>query len=119
MNRRSCLALLGALGAATAGANPTKPESARIDKLIAAVGKRTDISFVRNGKEYNCEQAAEFLRGKLKWSLEKVFTVQDFIELVGTRSTTSGEIYQIKLAGGRTMPSAEFLRQELLRVDKH
>ncbi len=118
MNRRACLGLVAALCAPHVWADPAAAESARIDKLIAAIGKRSDIMFVRNGKEYNCEQAAEFLRGKLKWRLEKVRTVQDFIEQIGTRSTTSGELYQIKLADGRLVPSADFLRQELQRIEK-
>ena len=119
MNRRGCLGLTVALCAAAAGAEPNAAESARIDQLIAAVGKRTDIRFVRNGKEYGCEQAAEFLRGKLKWRLDKVATVKDFIDHVGTRSTTSGDVYHIKLADGRTLTSAEFRRQELQRLGKH
>ncbi len=118
MKRRYCLGLLGALCAGGARAEPTAAEAARIDRLIAAVGKRSDMKFVRNGKEYSCEQAAEFLRGKLKWRLEKVTTVQDFIDQIGTRSTTSGEIYQVKLADGRTLTSADFLRQELQRIEK-
>jgi hypothetical protein len=118
MKRRLCLGLLGAICAAASWAGPSAAEAARIDKLIAAVGKRTDISFVRNGKQYNCEQAAEFLRGKLNWRIEKVSTVQDFIDQIGTRSTTSGAVYYIKLADGRTMTSADFLRQELLRIDQ-
>jgi hypothetical protein len=117
MKRRYCLAWLAACASGAVLANPTPAESQRIDKLIAAVGKRTDIRFIRNGKEYSCEQAAEFLRGKLKWRLDKVTTVQDFIEQIGTRSTTSGESYQVRMAGGQTMPSAEFLQQELQRID--
>ncbi len=118
MKRRACLGLIAALWAPAVWADPTAAESARIDKLIAAIGKRSDIKFIRNGKEYNCGQAAEFLRGKLKWRLEKVVTVQDFIEQIGTRSTTTGEPYQIRLADGRLVPSADFLRQELQRIEK-
>jgi hypothetical protein len=118
MKRRPCLGLLGALCTAPGWAEPTAAEAARIDKLILAVANRGDIKFLRNGKEYDCRQAAEFLRGKLKWRIEKVATVQDFIDQIGTRSTTSGEVYRVKLADGRTLPSAEFLRQELRRIEK-
>ena len=99
-------------------ADPSAAEQARIDKLIMAVGQRADIKFVRNGKEYSCTQAADFLRGKFKWRIEKVATVQDFIEQVGTRSTSSGDIYLVRLGDGRTLPSAEFLTQELRRIEK-
>jgi hypothetical protein len=120
MKRRQCLCLglVGVLCSRPVWADPTAAEQARIDKLIAAVGQRTDMKFVRNGKEYSFKEAGEFLRGKLKWRLDKVRTVQDFIEQVGTRSTTSGEIYQVRLADGRTLPSAEFLREQLQRIEK-
>lgn len=121
MKRRWCLGLpavlLGAGLGTGARAKPSAAEQARIDKLIDAVGKRTDMTFVRNGKDYSCVQAAEFLRGKLQWRADKVATVHDFIEQVGTRSTTSGDIYQVRLADGRSLASADFLRQELRRIE--
>jgi aminoglycoside phosphotransferase (APT) family kinase protein len=83
------------------------------------VSRRTDIRFVRNGKEYSSTQAADFLRGKLQWRIDKVATAQDFIEQVGTRSTASGEAYLVRLANGQTVPSAHFLAQELRRLGKH
>jgi predicted ThiF/HesA family dinucleotide-utilizing enzyme len=119
MKRRVWLAgLLTPWGSAT-WANPSDAERARIDRLLDAVARRTDIRFVRNGKEYSSTQAADFLRGKLQWRIEKVATVQDFIEQVGTRSTASGEVYLVRLADGRTVPSAQFLAQELQRLGKH
>ncbi len=116
MKRRSALGWLAACCCGEAVADPTPAESARIDQLIALVGKRTDITFIRNGKAYTSEQAAEFLRGKLKWRLEMV-TAQDFIEQIGTRSAASGDIYRVELACGLTMSSAEFLQRELQRID--
>jgi Family of unknown function (DUF5329) len=100
MKRRWCLGLpavvLGAGLCTAARAKPTASEQARIDKLIDAVAKRTDMVFVR---------------------VDKVGTAQDFIEQVGTRSTTSGDVYQVRLADGRTLTSADFLRQELRRIE--
>jgi hypothetical protein len=121
MKRRHWLALpgclVGVLRPAVAQAQPSAAEQARIDRLIDAVAKRTDIKFVRNKKDYSGSQAADFLRGKLKWRLDKVATVQDFIEQVGTRSTTSGDVYRVRLADGRLLSSADFLRQELRRIE--
>lgn len=117
MKRRLCVALLGLLGVA-AWAHPSAEEMKRIDQLIVAVSKRTDVKFIRNGEEHDCVKAAEFLRGKLKWRLGKVKTVNDFIEQIGTRSTTSGEIYTVKLADGKIITSADFLRGELARIEK-
>jgi len=91
---------------------------ARINRLIDAVAQHKDLKFIRNGKEYTAAQAGDFLRGKLKWRIEKVATMQDFIVEVGTRSTTSGDPYLVRLGNGRTLPSAEFLAQELRRLEK-
>ncbi len=119
MRRREGLTLIGAwLMCAAALAKPDAREQARIDRLIQAVGKRTDIAFIRNGTAYDSAQAAEFLDGKLKWRIGKVTTVQDFIEQIGTRSTSSGDIYQVRLKDGTVIPSAVFLRQELERIEQ-
>jgi hypothetical protein len=117
MKRRLCVALLGLLGA-TAWADPSAAEMKRIDALIVALSKRSDVKFIRNGDEHDCAKAAEFLRGKLKWRLGKVKTVNDFIEQIASRSTTTGEIYTVRLADGKVITSADFLRGELARIEK-
>jgi hypothetical protein len=101
-----------------AWADPSAGERARIERLLDALAARKDLRFVRNGKEYTAAQAADFLRGKLQWQIEKVATAQDFIAQVGTRSTSSGHVYLVRLADGRELPSAQFLAQELRRIDK-
>jgi hypothetical protein len=118
MKRRACLGGLLAAGFGAVRAEPSDAERARINRLIDAVGQRKDIRFVRNGKEYTGAQAADFLRGKLQWNIEKVRTMKDFITEVGTRSSTSGALYQVRLADGRMLPCAEFLTQELRRIEK-
>ena len=120
MKRRACLAwfVAAGCGAVQAQARLSEAERERIKRLIDAVGQRKDIRFVRNGKEYTSAQAADFLRGKLQWNADKVHTTKDFITVVGTGSMTSGTIYQVRLADGRTLPSAEFLTQELRRIEK-
>lgn len=118
MKRRACLGWLLAAGGSAAQTPLNDAERVRINRLIDAVGQRKDIRFVRNGKEYTSVQAADFLRGKLQWNTEKVHSMKDFIAQVGTRSTTSGDAYQVRLADGRTLPSAEFLMQELQRIEK-
>jgi Family of unknown function (DUF5329) len=116
MKRR---ALLGsALAAPWAWADPTEHERARIERLLDAVAQRQDIKFIRNGKDYSAAQGADFLRGKFNWNAEKVRTVQDFIEQIGTRSNLSGDPYKVRLADGRVLACADFLRQELRRIEK-
>ena len=122
MKRRRGWLVLVALAAAVAApalqAKPPRDEQARIDGLIRALGQRTDAVFIRNGKEYSCAQAAAFLQGKMKWQIDQLATVQDFIERIGSRSDASGKPYQFRLADGRILPSADFLRQELARIEK-
>jgi hypothetical protein len=118
MNRRAWLGGLLASWAMLASAEPSAAERARIERLLDSLAARKDIRFVRNGKEYSAAQAADFLRGKLAWNLEKIQTAKDFIDQVGTRSTTSGNVYLVRLADGRELPSAQFLMQELRRSDK-
>ena len=118
MKRRACLGWLLAAGCGAAQTQLSDAERARINRLIDAVGQRKDVRFVRNGKEYTAAQAADFLRGKLQWNVEKVNSMKDFIAVVGTGSTTSGQAYQMKMADGRMLPSAEFLAQELQRIEK-
>jgi len=118
MNRRAWLSWLLAPWSVAAWADPSAAERARIERLLDALAARKDLHFVRNGKEYTGAQAADFLRGKLQWQIEKVSTAQDFIVQIGTRSTSSGNVYLVRLADGRELPSAQFLTQELLRIEK-
>jgi len=117
VNRRAGIACAAALLCRAAVADPSAAEMARINHLIDAVGAHADIRFIRNGKEYSSAQAVEFLHGKLQWRLDKVRTVDDFIDQIGTRSTTSGDTYSVRLPSGKTLPSAEFLRLELARIE--
>jgi Family of unknown function (DUF5329) len=55
-----------AAGAAFAQEMLKPAEAARIEKLIAVIESRHELSFVRNGRAYNCTNAARFLREKLK-----------------------------------------------------
>jgi hypothetical protein len=119
MNHCHCLVLIGATDCAAAAAQPGAAAQARIDRLITAAGQRCDIRFIRNGKACLCAQAADFMRGKLSWRVEKVGTAQDLVDQVGTISTRSSDFLQVRLTDGRTLPSADFPRLELPRIAEH
>lgn len=102
-------------GPTLAGVSPA--ERARIDRLIDFVQSRKDVKFVRNGSDYSCDDAAKFMRGKMKAMGEHVTTAQQFIEQIATKSSTTGQLYMIRFADGKTMPSAQFLGEELKRMD--
>lgn len=114
--RRACCLSLLAL-CASAGAAPSEAEQARIDRLIEAVGQNRQARFIRNGTEYEAADAAAFLHRKLDAFGSRVKTVHDFIEQIASKSTTTGEIYKVRLSDGHVVTSADFLRGELARIE--
>ena len=120
MHRRHLLASAAALGAMASGvalAAPPPMEQARIDRLIHHVELQNGLVFIRNGREYSCEQAAKFLRGKMESMGKEVSTAREFIERIATRSSTSGKPYQIRLANGTLLPAGQYLIDELKRIE--
>lgn len=117
MRRRTWLLVGVSMVVATAWAAPSPAEQARIERLIAFVESRSDIRLVRNGTAYSPKDAARFLRGKYKKMGEHVSTAQQFIEQIASKSSTTGEAYLIRLADGRQIPAAQYLGDELKRMD--
>ncbi|NRF66558.1 DUF5329 family protein [Aquincola sp. S2] len=119
--RRGVCCLLGALISGLAGAaqaGPSAAEMARIERLLAMIGSRRDMRLVRNGQEHDTDTAVSFLRGKLKHYGDDIKTAEDFIERLASRSSTTGQLYWVRLADGRQIPAGDFLRIELARLDK-
>ena len=73
--------------------------------------------FIRNGSAYSSREAAQFLRAKYAKMGEHVTTAAQFIDQIASRSSTSGEVYLVRFADGRTTPAAQVLRDELARID--
>ncbi|KQU68410.1 MULTISPECIES: DUF5329 family protein [unclassified Rhizobacter] len=119
MRRRIVLVgLLAGAFALAARAAPTEAERARIERLIAYVAGQTGLKFVRNGSAHSPADAAKFLRGKFDKMGEHVNTAQQFIDEIASRSSTTGQAYLIRFADGRTVPVAQFLGDELRRMDR-
>ena len=114
--RRSFL-VLAATMAADARAGVSAAEQARIDRLIDFVETRKKMIFARNGKDYSCEDAAKFMRGKMKMMGEHVTTAQQFIDQIASKSSTTGQAYLVRYDDGKTVPVARFLGDELARMD--
>jgi Family of unknown function (DUF5329) len=120
MIRRSVLvsaASLLALDVCSAWAGPPAHEQTRIDRLIRFIESQKDMKFIRNGTEYSCAEAAKFLRGKMEAMGAEVTTAREFIERIGSKSSMSGQPYQVKFADGKTMLAAQFLSEELKRIE--
>ncbi len=120
LRRRALPALLiGAAGwLGTGRAAPDEAEARKIEGLIRYVESRKDIRFVRNGSAYTAEQAGRFLRGKLRSMGDDVSTARQFIDQIASKSSTSGKPYTVTEADGRSLPSAQFLGEELARLER-
>jgi Family of unknown function (DUF5329) len=108
-----------AVAALPAHAAPSPRELARIDRLIRYVELQKGMLFVRNGSEYSPDEAARFLRGKLESMGADVATAREFIERIATRSSMSGTPYQVRFSDGRVLPAAQFMGDELKRIEAH
>ena len=117
MFRRGFLAGAISMLAMAAHAAPPAHEQSRIERLIHFVESQKDMKFVRNGSEYNCADAGKFLRGKLEAMGAEVTTAREFIERIASKSSMSGELYHVKFADGKLIPAAQFLGEELKRMD--
>jgi hypothetical protein len=118
MLRRCLLAVaVSVLAGRLAQAAPPAHEMGRIERLIRYVETQKDMKFIRNGSEYTCADAAKFLRGKLDAMGGEVTTAREFIDRIATKSSMSGKPYHVKFADGRMMPAAQFLGEELKRIE--
>lgn len=99
-------------------AAPPPAEMARIERLLIALSARRDLRMIRNGKDYDCDMAVTFLRRKLSSMGGDVKTAEEFIERIASRSSTTGQLYFVRLSDGKEIPSGEFLRLELVRLER-
>jgi Family of unknown function (DUF5329) len=116
MSRVLAVALLSLAALARAG-DPSPIERSRIEYLLAVVASLDDAQFIRNGKAYDGQAAANHLRTKLRAAGPRVKTAEDFIRYCASESSVSGKPYEIRFADGQVSPSADFLRQKLVEFD--
>ena len=118
--RAACCVIAACLGG-TAGvvrAAPSPVEMARIERLLVMIGSRRDMRLLRNGTEHDTDTAVSFLRGKLKHHGSGIKTAEEFIDRLASRSSTTGQLYLVRMSDGRQIPAGDFLRIELARLDK-
>jgi hypothetical protein len=107
--RRFTLALLAAIAMPALAATP-KTSLAEIERLIARVQAARGVIFIRNGREYTASEAAAHLRRKWKAADGRIQTAEQFIDLLGSRSSMSGRVYRVRFSDGRELDSAVWLR---------
>jgi hypothetical protein len=92
-------------------------EKQKIEALIKQVASLKDANFVRNGRNYNANNAATFLHLKWETKVAEIKTAVDFIDKVASVSGSSGKPYLIRFKDGREIISHDFLLSELKKLD--
>jgi hypothetical protein len=74
--------------------------------------------FFRNGTWHDSKAAQVHLRDKYNYlrTAHQIDTTEDFIEKVATKSSFSGQPYQVRCNDDPTMTSSQWLREELARL---
>jgi len=92
------------------------PPAARVEvTALLKVLADSDCEFYRNGSWYAGPKAASHLLRKLEYLEDKdmLTDVDSFIELAASKSSMSGETYQVRCPGKAPLPSADWLNQRL------
>lgn len=114
------LVVQGALLALLPGALPLHaaplPAAARgeIEGMLARLAT-SGCQFKRNGSWHSAVEAQAHLRRKLEHLLERdaVASTEQFIERAASKSSISGQAYQVKCGSRGPVPSSTWLRAEL------
>jgi len=122
MNPRR-LAMQGALLALLPGAMPLHaaplPEAARgeIEAVLARLAA-SGCQFKRNGSWHSAVEAQAHLRRKLDYLVDKgaVVSAEQFIERAASKSSLSGQVYQVKCGSQAPVASGAWLHAELQRL---
>jgi hypothetical protein len=113
--RRLLLFLLTLAFAAAGHAAPLSPAArAEIDALLSRL-EASSCTFNRNGTWYPAAEAKTHLLRKLKYLEDRgmVRSAEQFIELAGSSSSTTGKPYLVKCGSGATVESGTWLLSEL------
>jgi len=100
---------------ATAEAENPLSEQDKIEALISSLRQLSSsgAKFIRNGQEHTVEEAIGHMRDKWEWKKSEIKTVEDFITIIGSGSSMSGDAYLIKLPDGTALTSEEWFRKQL------
>ena len=92
-------------------------EQQKIDALIHSVEVLPGAHFIRNGSTYDGKAAASHLQMKRHYVGDRIKTANDFITCCASKSSMSGQAYQIQYANGETVDSEVYFRAELKRIE--
>jgi hypothetical protein len=108
--------LLAALLWAPLAQAASLPPAARaeIDSLLSRLAA-SGCQFKRNGTWHSAAEAQAHLRRKLDYLVDKgaIASAEQFIERAASKSSVSGQAYQVKCGGTPPVPSDAWLNAEL------
>jgi hypothetical protein len=94
----------------------TDPTMADLDQTIQYLldhVAKSDVTFIRNGKSYQPQKAADHMKAKADHYKKEIKTPEDFIRLAGSKSRISGQVYLVKTKEGKEIPCADWLTKIL------
>ena len=114
-----CLVLGLALAPDVRAAAPAIAQT-EINYLLGFI-ENSGCEFFRNGSWYDGKKAAAHLRDKYQILAtgDRIQTAEDFIEEAATKSSLSGQPYQVRCSGGKAVTTNEWLRYLLARYRTH
>lgn len=86
-----------------------------IDALLNAVAT-SDCTFIRNGKEYNVEDAVSHLQLKRKNGSRYFKTTEDFIKRIASKSSFSGKPYKIRCGDEPEVTAFDWFSAQLTEI---
>ena len=112
---RLLLIVVTVMFAAAGHATSVSPAArAEIDALLSRL-EASSCTFNRNGTWYPATEAKSHLLRKLKYLEDRgmVRSTEQFIELAGSSSSTTGKPYLVKCGSGAAVESGTWLRSQL------
>jgi hypothetical protein len=108
--------LLGLLSAQSVQAQAGTNAQVEIDFLLDYIGG-SGCEFYRNGTWHDARAAQAHLKDKYRYLIARglVATAEDFIEKAATKSSFTGEAYQVRCNGGASVTTQMWLGKELVR----
>ncbi|MCP4000712.1 MAG: DUF5329 domain-containing protein [Gammaproteobacteria bacterium] len=92
--------------------NTSTASEAEVEYLLSAVGN-SGCLFIRNGAEHPPAEAEGHLRMKYKNGSRYVSSTDDFITRIASKSSWSGNPYQILCPGKEPQSSSQWLNNQL------
>jgi hypothetical protein len=116
MKRFAAIAIFSLASVLAFGAELSASSRAEIESLLGTLGS-SDCEFYRNGSWYSGIQAQAHLKRKYEYLANRglISSAEEFIVESGTKSSLSGEPYQVRCPQQEAQPSSTWLAGELLR----